>query len=159
LIKESKNEWRIEFCNNVLDECVTTLKKDRADKSASIFFIENDELSMFSYYRIDFDSSRGRKFKKGDGFAGDIWESMQFKTIEDVSQHESFANDLSPHHHYQSIIGCPIQIGTEVYGVLCIQSEQKNGFDKEDEIPIKFYADICALAYFCDKILIRGDVK
>ncbi len=153
LWQENKNTWLWEFCGNVLDECVTTLTKDRADKSSSIYFINNDNaLEMFAYNRIEFISSRERKFRKNEGFAGSIWGRNAPEIVQDVSVDERFTREFVPGHDYGSILGYPIKIGKDVVGVLCIQSQIKNGFEEDDLIMVNYYADICGLAKLCDII-------
>jgi signal transduction protein with GAF and PtsI domain len=137
----------LEFCNNVLDECVTILLEDRADKSSTIYFInEQQELEMFAYNRIEFSSSRGRKFKKGEGFAGHIWDSGETELVLDVNNSPYFEGEYAPQHEYGSILGVPIRIGKEIVGVLCVQSENVEEFQDDDKRTVIFYADICALA-------------
>ena len=150
LWKEGKDAWLFEFCNNVLDECVTTLTKDRADKSSSIYYKNNDIMEMYAYNRIDFTSARERKFKKGEGFTGFIWEENRPDIVQDVSIDERFKDEFAPSHDYGSILGYPIHIGKEMVGVLCIQSESINGFGQDDLVMVSFYADICGLAKLCD---------
>lgn len=154
LMEENKRNWKWEFCNNVLDECVTVLEKDRADKSSSVYFInEKRELEMFAYNRIEFWSSRNRKFKKDEGFAGNVWSYKDKVLINDISKSKFFTEEFKPKHEYGSILGVPIMIGDNVVGVLCIQSEDKNGFTQDDERTVKFYADMCALAHFYDTLI------
>ncbi|MEA1960980.1 MAG: GAF domain-containing protein [Bacillota bacterium] len=150
---EGQVEWLREFCNNVLDECVTTLTLDRADKSSSIYFIQDDHLIMYAYNRIEFSSVRGRKFKKDEGFAGTIWSEGEPKIIHDVNQHPLFSGFFVPQHDYGSILGYPIKLGNCVIGVLCIESEQINGFSEDDLVMVGFYADICGLAYYCNNLV------
>lgn len=154
LINENNNDWSTEFYNNVLDECVTVLQLDRADKSSAIYFIENNKLIMVGYNRINFSSSRTRSFSKGEGFAGNVWDSDKTLLENSVEDSEYFTGPFTPKHSYGSIIGTPIRINTEIIGVLCIQSEGYNGFDEADSDTIQYYADICALAYYYDKIKI-----
>ncbi|MHB1042213.1 MAG: GAF domain-containing protein [Eubacteriales bacterium] len=156
LWREGKGTWLWEFCGNVLDECVTTLTKDRADKSSSIYFINNNILEMYAYNRIDFSSSRERKFNYGQGFAGSIWSSNAPEIVQDVSLDERFKGEFTPGHDYGSILGYPIRTGKEFSGVLCIQSKIKNGFEDDDLIMVSFYADICGLAKLCDLTKISG---
>ncbi|MGG3480601.1 GAF domain-containing protein [Peribacillus frigoritolerans] len=155
LMDEGKEDWKWEFCNNVLDECVTILLEDRADKSSTIYFInEMQELQMFAYNRIEFSSSRERVFMKGEGFAGNIWKNNQTLLVNDVSKDtEHFQGEFAPKHEYGSILGVPIRIGKKVVGVLCIQSEKIEDFDEDDERTVVFYADICGLAHFYDNII------
>ena len=156
LINEGNPNWKWEFCNNVLDECVTILLKDRADKSSSIYFINaQDELEMFAYNRIEFISSRNRKFKKGEGFAGHVWETGETLMVPDVRESNLFTGKFAPRHEYGSILGAPIKIANEVVGVLCIQSEGTNGFNEDDKITVNFYADICSLAHYYDIIVTK----
>ena len=96
LLDEGNNHWKWEFCNNVLDEYVTVLLEDRADKSSSIYFIEDNQLDMFTYNRIEFSSSRKRKFKKGEGFAGHIWETGETELVSDVNESEYFKGNYAP---------------------------------------------------------------
>ncbi|GIO24103.1 GAF domain-containing protein [Oceanobacillus sp. J11TS1] len=153
LLHEGKPYWKWEFCNNVLDECVTILLEDRSDKSSTIYFInEQNELEMFAYNRIEFSSSRNRKFKKGEGFAGHIWKTGKTVLISNVSESIYFQGTHAPRHEYGSILGVPIKIGKDIVGVLCIQSEDINEFKEDDKRTVIFYADICALAHFYDKI-------
>ncbi|APC49592.1 hypothetical protein BME96_15950 [Virgibacillus halodenitrificans] len=153
LLVERKPYWKLEFCNNVLDECVTILLEDRADKSSTIYFInKNNELEMFAYSRIEFSSSRNRKFKKGEGFAGHIWKTGKTELVSDVTISQHFREEYAPKHEYGSILGVPIKIGREIVGVLCVQSEGKNEFQEDDKRTVIFYADMCALAHFYDKI-------
>ncbi|WP_079504803.1 GAF domain-containing protein [Mesobacillus jeotgali] len=157
LLDEGKPTWKYEFCNNILDECVTILLEDRADKSSTIYFIEEEELKMFAYNRIEFSSSRERVFKKGEGFAGHIWDVNQTVLINNVNEeNEHFQGKFAPKHEYGSILGVPIRIGKKVVGVLCIQSEDPEDFAEDDERTVVFYADMCGLAHFYDKMLISG---
>lgn len=152
LIDENNPTWSTEFYNNVLDECVTVLQKDRADKSSSIYFVKDNKLKMFAYNRINFSSSRNRTFKKGEGFAGSVWAENKTLLEDDVYNSQYFNTEFLPKHSYGSIIGTPIRINNEVIGVLCIQSEGYFGFEDSDYITLSYYADICALAYYYDKI-------
>lgn len=158
LIHEGKPNWKWEFCNNVLDECGTVLLKDFADKSSSIFFINNrNELEMFAYNRIEFSSSRKRRFLINQGFAGHVWSYGKTVLINDVNKSKLFQGEFSPAHEYGSILGVPIKIGDEIVGVLNIQSEDIEGFNHDDERTVKFYADMCALAHYYDRIIKKGE--
>lgn len=161
LWEEKQEYWLKEFCNNILCECVTTLTKDRADKSSSIYFVnESDtELEMFAYNRIEVLSSRTRKFKMGQGFAGYIWEANTPDIVNDVSTDERFVGVFAPRNDYGSILGYPIRIQSKVIGVLCITSQQVNGFEQDDLIMVNFYADICGLARLCDIISSRNKAE
>ena len=153
LLNEGSLHWKWEFCNNILDECVTILLEDRADKSSTIYFINGDnKLEMFAYNRIEFSSSRRRMFKKGEGFAGHIWEMGETELVSDVLNSPYFEGEYAPRHEYGSILGVPIKIGAKVARVLCIQSEDIDEFHKDDERTVIFYADMCALAHFYDKL-------
>ena len=157
LLEEKKSDWKKEFCNNVLDECGTVLQKDRADKSSSIYLINNrEQLEVYAYNRIEFSSSRQRKFSKGEGFAGGIWASGESMLINDIEDNDLFTGEFAPTHEYNSILGIPIKVGNKIYGVLNIQSEKKNGFSEDDLRTVVFYADMCALAHYYDIINMRG---
>lgn len=158
LINENRPNWKWEFCNNVLDECGTVLLKDSADKSSSIYFInEHNKLEMFAYNRIEFSSSRKRKFRQNEGFAGHVWSYGNTTLINDISKSKLFQGEFSPVHEYGSILGIPIKIGDEIVGVLNVQSEGVEGFTHEDERSVKFYADMCALAHYYDTIITKRE--
>ncbi|GBF32013.1 hypothetical protein DCCM_0204 [Desulfocucumis palustris] len=150
LWKEGKETWLFEFCNCVLDECVTTLTKDRADKSSAIYFKHNDIMEMYAYNRIDYSSARERKFKISEGFTGSIWAINTPDIVQNVSLDDRFKGEFAPLHEYGSILGYPVHIGSETVGVLCIQSESINGFEQDDLVMVSFYAEICGLAKLCD---------
>jgi len=106
---EGNDDWLKEFCNNVLDECTTTLIKDRSDKSSAIFINQDDALTIFAYNRIDYSSARERRFEKGQGFAGNVWANSEPIIINNISESEYFKDEFEPKHDYGSILGYPIR--------------------------------------------------
>lgn len=152
LWREGKDTWLWEFCSNVLDECVTTLTKDRADKSSLIYFINDNKFEIYAYNRIDLSLSGNGKYEISQGFAGSIRSKNAPEIVQDLSLDDRFTGELAPNHDYGSILGYPIRIGKEVIGVLCILSEIKNGFAEDDLVMVSFYADICGLAKLCDTV-------
>ncbi|GGA91473.1 hypothetical protein GCM10008025_37500 [Ornithinibacillus halotolerans] len=84
-----------------------------------------------------------------------MWSYGQTVLINDIKNSKFFEGEIAPKHEYGSILGVPIKIGDEVFGVLNIQSEHKNGFTHDDERSIRFYADMCALAHYYDRININ----
>lgn len=157
LIDENNPGWITEFYNNVLDECITVLHQDRSDKSSTLYIIEDDMLKMTAYHRINFTSTRSREFEYAEGFAGNIWKTGEVELISNICASPYFKGDFSPNHNYGSIIGLPVKINHTVVGVLCIQSEGIDGFIEEDIDTLKFYADVCALAYHYDNIDVISD--
>lgn len=119
LVNEGKPNWKWEFCNNLLDECNTVLLKDSADKSSSIFFINSkQELEMYVYNRIEFSSSRKRRFKYEEGFAGHVWSYGETVLINNIKDSSFFKGEFAPRHEYGSILGIPIKVDEAVVGVL-----------------------------------------
>ena len=154
LLSEQKDGWKKEFMGNVLNECVTCLSSNKSDKSASLFLInEYNKLEIFAYYRIDTKSAREKSFAKGEGFAGEVWDLGDTKTLADVYQDDGWSHKKEHLDHYNSIIGTPIWVKGDIIGVLCIQSEDKTEFKQDDEVMIRSYADICGLAELCDMII------
>ena len=158
LLDENSSGWTTEFYNNVLDECITVLHQDRSDKSSTLYIIEDDVLKMTAYHRVNFSSTRSREFEYGEGFAGNVWKNGEVELVSDICASTYFKGDFSPNHNYGSIIGLPVKINHTVVGVLCIQSEGIDGFIEEDINTLKFYADVCALAYYYDNINVTSDM-
>lgn len=157
LIAEDKMDWLTEFYDNVLDESITVLHQDRSDKSSTLFMVDDGRLKMAAYHRVNFTSTVTRTFEYGEGFAGRIWETGEVELINDISESSYFEGDFSPNHNYGAIIGLPVKINRTVVGVLCIQSEGTDGFIGEDVDTLKFYADICGLAYYYDNMNVKID--
>ncbi|WP_206738111.1 GAF domain-containing protein [Fictibacillus sp. S7] len=160
LLSEHKEGWKKEFMDNVLNECVTCLYSNKSDKSASLFLInEYNKLKIFAYYRIDTKSAREKSFAKGEGFAGEVWELGDTKTLADVYKDGGWSHKKEHLDHYTSIIGTPIWVKGNIIGVLCIQSEDKAEFKQDDEVMIRSYADICGLAELCDMIIKQEEIE
>src|SRR5690606_2203887 len=68
-------EWRSEMLNNILSECLTCLEKDHSDKSVALFKVYGKELRIEHYIRLSARSARSVRLKKGEGFAGKVWEA------------------------------------------------------------------------------------
>ncbi|MFS0558811.1 GAF domain-containing protein [Brevibacillus sp. 179-C9.3 HS] len=144
--------------HSVLNECTTILQRDYNDKSIALYQVDGECLVMRSYSRISAESAANRKFKKGEGFAGFVWESNE-PTIEfsiDIENDPRFQGNLRPKHGFKSILGLPISIGGDVLGVLCLQCERENGFTQEDLRAVTFYANCCSLILLYDKLSLEG---
>ncbi len=157
LIAGGKEDWITEFYDNVLDESITVLHQDRADKSSTLFMADEGRLKMAAYHRVNLISVDTRAFDYGEGFAGRIWETGEVELVNNIDESRYFKGDFSPNHNYGSIIGLPVKIDHFVVGVLCIQSEDIDGFIEEDVDTLKFYADICGLAYYYDSMNVKID--
>lgn len=158
LLDENHTGWTAEFYNNVLDECITVLHQDRSDKSSTLYLVEDDVLRMTAYHRVNFTSTRSREFVYGEGFAGNVWKTGEVELVSDICASTYFKGDFSPNHNYGSIIGLPVKINHTVVGVLCIQSEGTDGFIEADIDTLKFYADVCAFAYYYDNVNVISDM-
>lgn len=115
-------------------------------------------LEMREGSRISAQSLYERSFRKGEGFAGKVWEERK-AMIEGLVNDEHdfrFQGKYKPNHEFKSIMGLPITVGNDVLGVLCIQSEQENAFSQEDLRAVTFYANCCSLIFLYDKILLDG---
>ncbi|MBP3953089.1 GAF domain-containing protein [Bacillus suaedae] len=142
-----------EMLKNVLSESVTVLTKDQSDKSVALFEIKEDQkLHIREYFRIGARSARSRRFKKGEGFAGSIWEKGFAEMVQDVSQDKRFNKKQNGRYSFLSIMGMPIKVGDTIIGVLCIQSENIEGFSEDDLLAIEFYVNVCATLLLYDKI-------
>lgn len=146
------DKWRNEMLNNILSECLTCLEKDQSDKSVSLFKLYEDELRIEHYIRISAASARNLRLKKGEGFAGMVWEAGETQYLPDISANPSFGGNLRPSDLYQSIAGIPIKVNGDVLGVLCVQSEVLSGFTPQDLRTLRFYAHACSLIFVYDII-------
>lgn len=141
---------------DVLQECVTILEKDQSDKSISLFQVQGSNLRIIESVRINAESVDKRTFTKGEGFAGAIWESQQPTIVNSIEEEDSRFNDYrlqaTP---IGSIVGYPLiaEVGGEVLGVLCLQSEVEDGFNEEADLrTVEFYARLCTTVLLHDKI-------
>jgi putative methionine-R-sulfoxide reductase with GAF domain len=135
-----ESNFRNEMLNNILSECLTCLEKDHSDKSVALFKVNDDELRIEHYIRLAARSARDVRFKKGEGFAGMIWDKGEVQYIPDISNAGSFFGSLKPSEDYNSIVGIPIRVNSDVLGVLCVQSEIIDGFSAQDLRTLRFYA-------------------
>jgi transcriptional regulator with GAF, ATPase, and Fis domain len=159
LLKNGERDRFVDsMLHSVLNECTTILQRDYNDKSIALYQVDGEHLAMRSYSRISAESAATRKFTKGEGFAGSVWESNE-PTIElsiDVENDSRFQGILRPKHGFKSILGLPISIGDDVLGVLCLQCERENGFTQEDLRAVTFYANCCSLILLYDKLSLEG---
>jgi putative methionine-R-sulfoxide reductase with GAF domain len=139
--------------SNTLSECVTVLQRDQSDKSISLFEVKDQKLIIRDYLRISALSAATRSFNKGEGFAGYIWEKNKTDIVDviDIKHDKRFA-DFEPRHRFKSIVGIPLSIEDNIFGVLCIQSENEYGFSDSDLRTLEFYARLCTLLLQYDKI-------
>ncbi|TAA73137.1 GAF domain-containing protein [Planococcus salinarum] len=149
-----KNKHTKEECLKiVLEECITILEKDQSDKSITLFKVRGDELIVASSVRINFESVDKRRFKKGEGFAGDIWAKNEPEIVNDINPSDNrFAGGGIPVTKIGSIMGFPLNVDEETLGVFCLQSEAEDGFINEDLLTVEFYARICTLILLYDKM-------
>ncbi|AGA60096.1 GAF domain-containing protein (plasmid) [Thermobacillus composti KWC4] len=143
-------EWRSEMLNNILSECLTCLEKDHSDKSAALFKVYGEELRIEHYIRLSARSARSVRLKKGEGFAGKVWEAGEAQYIPDIQSANEYFGAIKPSDDYRSIVGIPIRANGEVLGVLCVQSEVVDGFTKQDLRTLRFYAHACSLIFVYD---------
>lgn len=137
----------------VLEECITVLEKDQSDKSITLFKVVDDELTVASSVRINFESVDKRKFKKGEGFAGDVWEKNAPEIVNNISEADArFAGGGLPVTKIGSILGYPLTVEDEILGIFCLQSEVEEGFIEADLLTVEFYARVCTLILLYDKI-------
>ncbi|WP_158587587.1 GAF domain-containing protein [Neobacillus notoginsengisoli] len=140
---------------NILEECITVLEKDQSDKSISLFRVnENEQLEIIESVRINAESIAKRVFSKGEGFAGSVWGKGKPDFENNVVSSDPRFHDLglqaTP---IGSILGFPLNVDDQILGVLCIQSEEKDGFVIPSDLrTVEFYARLCTLILLCDKI-------
>lgn len=147
-----EKNWRTEMLNNILSECLTCLEKDHSDKSVALFKVYGEELRIEHYIRLAARSARSVRLKKGEGFAGSVWEKGEVLYIPDIANDTSSFGSLKPSDDYRSIVGLPIRVNGDVLGVLCVQSEIIAGFSAQDIRTLRFYAHACSLIFVYDII-------
>lgn len=141
---------------DILQECITVLEKDQSDKSISLFQVQGDNLKIIESVRINAESVDKRTFTRGEGFAGSVWESQEPTVVNSIeigdSRFDNYRLQATP---IGSIIGYPLiaEVGGEVLGVLCLQSEVQEGFNEEADLrTVEFYARLCTTVLLHDKI-------
>ncbi|WP_187445496.1 GAF domain-containing protein [Bacillus infantis] len=155
-------EYELEnVLSDTLSECITVLEKDQSDKSISLFEVNSDVLKIRDGVRINAESVIKRNFKIGEGFAGSVWETGEAEYINDIdyendSRFNMFIQRLRP--RFRSIMGIPLKVDEKIIGVLCIQSEDTNGFCEDDLRALEFYAHLCTFIITYDKIVsVKGE--
>lgn len=159
LYKEQDKDFSQKMLRSILAECVTILEKDQSDKSISLFKLNNNKLEIVASVRINAESIAKRVFKKGQGFAGHIWETGEAKIINYIDPKDERFNDFNiPATPIGSILGFPLQVENDILGVLCLQSEEENGFNDADLRTVEFYARLCTMIFLYDKIKIDKQI-
>lgn len=136
-----------------ISECITILEKDQSDKSISLFVVRDSQLHIIESNRINAESIAKRVFKKGEGFAGYIWEKGVTEIVNNIVPTDIRFHDQGiPATPIGSIIGVPLKVDNEIVGVLCLQSENGDGFAEADLRTVEFYSRMCTHIILCDKI-------
>ncbi|MFC0476919.1 GAF domain-containing protein [Robertmurraya beringensis] len=162
LYKENDSQFSYKMLRHVLSECITVLEKDQSDKSISLFRVnDDDKLEIIESVRINAESIAKRVFSKGEGFAGYIWNTGKAEIVNTIDQADHRFNDMglaaTP---IGSILGFPLIVDDLIVGVLCLQSESANGFNKEADLrTVEFYARLCTLILLYDKLNKSIDVR
>lgn len=93
-------------------------------------------------------TSKNRRFRRGEGFVGWIWENEISDIVPDVSVDPRFAPPFSPSGDYASVIGMPaINPDGSVIGVLTVQSRQYDAFTEADRAILYSCAVFWGLAF------------
>lgn len=146
------SEYPEEF-RRAMDEVATTLVRVTSDKgndTYSSIMMVNPESALLEIVGSNGLSheSRSRTFRKGQGFAGWIWERGQPDVCPDIAQDGRFeAPDCKPSGPYRSIIGLPIlDSGQEVIGALFVQSRRTASFHpSRDTAVLSYFAKLLAI--------------
>lgn len=137
----------------ILSECITVLEHDHSDKSITLFQIDNAQLKIVESVRINAESIDKRVFKKGEGFAGHVWKTGKAEIVNQINENDERFNDFNvPTTPIGSILGFPLKVDQNIYGVLCLQSEEENNFNTRDLRTVEFYARFCTMIILYDKI-------
>ncbi|MFL0364606.1 GAF domain-containing protein [Pseudobacillus sp. 179-B 2D1 NHS] len=142
-----------------LNECITILEKDQSDKSISLFKVQGEDLKIIESVRINAESVDKRVFKKGEGFAGYVWENEKSEIVNVIEEDDERFDDqgvaATP---IGSIMGIPLTVDEQIIGVLCLQSETIEGFSEADLRTVEFYARLCTFLILHDKIINKESV-
>ncbi|UYG98222.1 GAF domain-containing protein [Cytobacillus firmus] len=150
-------EFVPKMLRNILAECVTVLEKDQSDKSISLFQVRDDKLIIIESVRINAESIVKRTFEKGQGFAGYIWEKEKPEIVNEIDPEDNRFNDFKlPATPIGSILGFPLKVDGLFLGVLCLQSEEENGFNTADLRTIEYYSRLCTMVLLYDKMKYEG---
>lgn len=154
LYGRKEHDFQEKMLRQILSECITVLEKDQSDKSISLFHLNDDnELVIRESVRINAESVAKRSFKKGDGFAGYIWELGHSEIVNEIKANDDrFLDGGLTATPIGSIVGFPLKTDGNILGVLCLQSEVANGFNEADLRTIEFYARLCTFILLYDKI-------
>lgn len=157
LTKKDEGLVETQMIGHILAECMTVLEKDQSDKTITLFQVSGEKLTIKESVRINAESVFKRSFDKGEGFAGSVWESgiaTIVNSIEDDDQR--FTDGGLAATPIGSILGFPLKVEEDIYGVLCLQSEAADGFNEADLRAIEFYARMCTFILLYDKMRSKG---
>ena len=122
---------------------------DIVDKHSSVMIISytNDYLKIIGSCGLK-SNSRHKTFKKGQGFAGLVWEKGQ-TTVWEVGSGSETINYGDSEPSFKSIIGVPINDhNNEFIGAFFIHSSRLKVFDKEkDEAILSYFSMLLAIIF------------
>lgn len=157
LTKRDDGLVETQMIGHILAECMTVLEKDQSDKTITLFQVSGEKLTIKESVRINTESVFKRSFDKGEGFAGSVWESGKATIVNSIEDDDQRFTDgglaATP---IGSILGFPLKVEEDIYGVLCLQSEAANGFSGADLRAVEFYARMCTFILLYDKIRSKG---
>lgn len=137
----------------ILSECITVLEKDQSDKSITLFHVKDNRLVVKDAVRINAESMSKRNFLRGEGFAGHIWSTGAAEIVNYIDDNDQRFQEYGiPSTPIGAILGIPLKVDDEILGVLCLQSENRNGFTEADLRTVEFYAGLCTLITLYGKI-------
>ncbi|MCM3240738.1 GAF domain-containing protein [Heyndrickxia oleronia] len=152
LYLKNDKDFSKQMLKHILSECITILEKDQSDKSISLFSVINEELKIVESVRINAESISKRSFKKGEGFAGYIWDKGEAIIVNQIEEEDERFKSKLPTSPIGSIMGIPLIVDELILGVLCLQSETQDGFNNADLRTVEYYSRMCTLILLYDKM-------
>jgi hypothetical protein len=136
-----------------------------SDKHSSIMIVwfQDEKLRIIGSSGLK-PGSHQKKFSKGQGFAGWIWETEQVDICNDVDNDPRFKHaGCEINSPFKSIIGVPIfDYNQKIIGVVFVHSNQRNIFVPEDGAVLSHFTMLLSFVFIdflsiCKQLVINGN--
>ncbi len=120
-----------------LDKIVEIVAAELHTEVCSFYFLQpGDILELFASYGLKPEAVHETTLRMGEGLIGEIAIQKKALSFTDVWQHPSFVyKPETGEKLFKSLMGVPVLKGSQVLGVLAVQTEETHIYD-EDEIEI-----------------------
>jgi PAS domain S-box-containing protein len=151
---------RLEEVGAALEVIGTVLRWDVAE----LWVVREEALDLVAVWNTpdaalsDFvEQTRQRRFSRGEGLPGTVWESGEPRWISEGFQDPSFLLDRDVAGGLNSAFGVPLRSGDEIVGVLAAIARGRR--EEEPELPLTLQPISGQLAQFIHRVLTQEELR